>query len=299
MRKDGAWQLAHVVLPTPSHTAAYKGHLVKVVKIFIGVAIILGLVLLAVIFKAQRSLLYHPSHFYVPLTEAHANRAFHEVAVGTQDGIALKAWYAPATTGPFTIVFFHGNADSLYTASHNADPFISAGYGFLVSEYRGYSGLPGTPTENGLYADGRASLRYLIAQGVRENRIIVFGHSLGTGVAIEMANEFHVAGVMLAAPYLSMPKLARVHFPFFPSFLVLDRFENEQKVKNMHAPLLIVNGFDDNIIPPEQGRKLFSLANEPREFHSLPDRGHNDLFNDFVPLSLDWMSRISIQKPGS
>lgn len=263
----------------------------RVLKILIALAIALYLLLLAVFFFTQRSLLYYPTRSYIPLADARANRAFIELAVTTNDGTNLKAWYAPAATKPLTIVFFHGNADCLFYAAPITEPYIAAGYGFLLAEYRGYSGLPGAPTEKGLYEDGRAYIRALIARGVPADHIVLFGHSLGTGVAVQMAEEFHVAGVMLLAPYLSVPKLARVHYPIFPSFLALDRFDNEARIAKIGAPLLIVNGAIDTIIPPAQGTQLFALAHDPKEFHSLPGRGHNDAFDDFVPISLEWMSR--------
>jgi uncharacterized protein len=260
---------------------------------FIAVVVLFFLALLAIVFVFQRRLLYYPSHSYVPLTAAHANRAFQELPVATDDGIDLKGWYAPPTSKPLTIVFFHGNADSLYTASQIADSYISEGYGFLLAEYRGYSGLPGAPTESGLYRDGRAYIRGLAAHGIESSHIILFGHSLGTGVAVQMAGEFHVAAMMLLAPYLSMPKLAAKHFPMFPAqYLMLDRFDNEKKIRAIHTPLLIVNGAADEVIPAEQGRTLYSLANEPKEFYSIAGRGHNDSFDDFRRISLDWISRV-------
>jgi fermentation-respiration switch protein FrsA (DUF1100 family) len=268
----------------------------RALKIVAGILIILSLGSIALLFAAQRRLLYRRNHFYTSLAAAHANNALREFPVRTKDAIDLKGWYAPATAKPFTIVYFHGNADRLSTAAQIADPYINAGYGFLVAEYRGYSGLPGAPTETGLYEDGRAYLRGLISSGIKPEQIVVFGFSLGTGVAVQMATEFHVGGVMLAAPYLSIPKLAQVHYSFFPSFLVLDRYDNETKIKDTHAPLLIVNGTDDQVIPPAQGKQLYARANEPKEFHSVPDRGHSDLFDDLVPLSQDWMNRVRAPK---
>jgi len=236
---------------------------------------------------------HFPSHTYIPLAQAHANRSFEELFVRTQDGLDLKGWYAPPSTKPFTFVFFHGNGDNLYTASQIADPYIAAGYGFLLAEYRGYSGLPGKPTEAGLYADARAYLYALMAQGVKPENIILYGHSLGTGIATQMAKEFHVGGLMLLAPYLSIPKLAQVDYPFLPAeYMILDRYENFKKIGNVHVPVLIVDGAQDQIIPPSQGKQLFDLANEPRQFYSLPGDGHNDIFNDFAPISLHWVSRI-------
>lgn len=265
--------------------------------IFIGAAAVLYLLLTVSLFFTQRSLLYYPSHVYVPLAEADANKAFQEISVKTEDGIDLKAWYAPATTRTCTIVFFHGNADSLHTAAQIADPYISAGYGFLVAEYRGYSGLPGEPTENGLYADGRAYIAELMRRGVDMQQIILMGHSLGTGVAVEMARENPVGGLMLLAPYVSMPKVAQAHYSIFPvGILVRDRFDNAKKIGSIHTPVLIANGAMDEVVPPEQGRAVYDLANEPKELRTFPDRGHNDLFGDFTPLSLDWLGRVCAGK---
>lgn len=241
----------------------------------------------------QRKFLYYPSHTYVSLHDAYANRSFRELPVRTDDGLNLIAWYAPATSKPFTFVFFHGNGDNLSTACKVGDAYIAAGYGFLVAEYRGYSGLPGKPTEAGLYADGRAAIKGLMALGVKSENIVLFGHSLGTGVATQMAGEFHVGGLMLLAPYLSIPKLAQHNYPIYPvEFVVLDRFENAGKIGKIHVPLLIANGAGDQLVPPSQGKLLYSLANEPKEFHSLPGRGHNDAFDDFAVLSLDWANRL-------
>jgi fermentation-respiration switch protein FrsA (DUF1100 family) len=132
-----------------------------------------------------------------------------------------------------------------------------------------------------------------MARGVPSEKIILFGHSLGTGVAVEMAGEFHVGGLMLLAPYLSIPKLAQAAYPYLPAkYLVLDRFLNEKKIGKLHVPLLIVNGANDEVIPPSQGKQLYQLANEPRQFYSIPGHGHNDSFDEFAPLSLDWANRL-------
>jgi hypothetical protein len=265
----------------------------KILRIILGVLVGFYVLSLLGLCVFQRSVLYFPSHTYVPLSEAHANLAFKELSIKTQDGLDLKGWYAPATTKPFTFVFFHGNGDSLYTASEIANPYIAAGYGFLLAEYRGYSGLPGKPTEAGLYTDARAYIYGLRSLGVRSEDIILYGHSLGTGIATQMAEEFHVRGLILLAPYLSIPKMAQVDYPFFPvEYMVLDRFDNFKKIKNIHTSLLIVNGTMDQVIPPSQGAQLYEMANEPRQFYSLPNHWHNDLFDDFAPIGLNWAAKL-------
>jgi len=266
---------------------------VRVLKIVAALAIVSLLLLVTLFYFTQRNLLYFPTHVYLSPAETHANEAFQEIGVKTSDGLNLKAWYAAATSKAFTIVFFHGNGDSLYGAAQVAEPYIAAGYGFLAVEYRGYSGLPGKPTEAGLYNDARACIHELIASGVEPRHIILYGHSLGTGVAVQMAREFPVGGLMLLAPYLSIPSLAQIHYPFLPAkLLVLDRFENEMKIGEIHVPVLMVSGAADELIPPSQGVKLFSLANDPKEYRSIPGRGHNDSFDDFAPLGLNWIGRV-------
>jgi fermentation-respiration switch protein FrsA (DUF1100 family) len=265
------------------------------IRKFIGILAGFYILLLIGIFLFQRSLLYFPSHHYVTLPDASANRSFAELPVKTVDGLELKAWYAPATTKSFTFVFFHGNGDCLASASEVADPYLAAGYGFLMAEYRGYSGLPGKPSEAGLYADARASIYALMARGVKSENILLFGHSLGTGVAVQMAEEFHVGGVILLAPYTSVATMAQFEYPYLPAkYLVLDRFESDKKMMKIHVPVLIVNGTDDQVIPPSQGRMLYDLANEPKEFHSIPGRNHNDAFNDLAPIALAWTDRLRL-----
>jgi fermentation-respiration switch protein FrsA (DUF1100 family) len=265
---------------------------------FLGALLILLLLyagIVAYIYSIQRSLLYFPSHTYLTPREAMANPALEEFAVTTTDGIALKGWYAPATTKPLTLVYFHGNGDDLETSAPLARAYIRAGYGILIAEYRGYSGLPGVPTEAGLYDDARAYMTALIAAGVDPHRIVPFGRSLGTGVAAQVAMEFPVSGLILLLPYRSIAEVAADHFPFLPAGLLMkDRFETARKIQAIRVPLLIANGGQDRVIPPSQGRDLFALANEPKEFFFAPTAGHNDMFDfGFGPASLKWLDKLS------
>jgi len=246
------------------------------------------------IFVFQRALLYFPDRIYVPPSRITSFYPFQELFVTTEDGLDLIGWYAPAASMPFTIVFFHGNGDGLRTAAFIASPYISAGFGFLLAEYRGYSGLPGSPTEDGLYADGRAFLNKLIASGIQVRNLILMGHSLGAGVATQMACEFNAGGLILLAPFLSIPKMAQIRFPIFPAkYLTLDRYENFKKVPDLHLPLFIAHGGRDRVIPSSQGRQLYKLANEPKQFHFMPAKDHAGLFDsDFFAASLIWLQTI-------
>ena len=249
---------------------------------------------LAALYIFQRSFLYFPAGTYLTPAAAGADKSFTEITVKTGDGLDLKGWYAPATTKPYTLVFFHGNADRLETSAGLALPFIGSGYGFLLAEYRGYSGMPGHPTETGLYADARAFIEALHAAGVADKNIVLFAHSLGTGVAVQMAVEYKPAGIILMSPFMSIAKMAQIRFPIFPAeFLARDRFENFKKITLVKCPLLEGHGGKDRVVPLSQGQKLFALANEPKEFHLFPEAGHNDLFDyGFADISLAWLQHL-------
>jgi fermentation-respiration switch protein FrsA (DUF1100 family) len=189
---------------------------------FLGALLILSILyvgIVAYIYSIQRSLLYFPSHTYFTPREAASDPALKEFPVTTADGVALKGWYAPVAGKKLTLVYFHGNGDDLKSAAPVAGVYIRAGYGVLIAEYRGYSGLPGAPTEPGLDEDARAYLKGLIATGVDPHGIMLFGRSLGTGVAVQMATELPVGGLILMSPYRSIPEVEESHFPFLPAGL--------------------------------------------------------------------------------
>ncbi len=203
-----------------------------------------------------------------PLREQHSISA---------DGNRLISWVTPPTTRPLTIVFFHGNGDYLKKSATYAKPYIDAGYGYMVCEYRGYSGLEGSPTEQGLYADARAQIRALIMSGTPLNRMVFYGHSLGTGVATQMALEFAPLGLMLLAPFQSVAKMAQIRFPYFPAnWVTRDRFESDLKINKVTCPVLIGHGTRDQIVPYREGLALFKLAKEPKEFITVEGGGHAD-----------------------
>ncbi len=272
-----------------------KTRLHKMLRGFVLLIPLVYMVALLALFVFQRHFLYFPGSTYISPRAAGAPDEMRELPARTEDGLDLKAWYAPAIGKPLTLVFFHGNGDSLRTAAFIAPPYLAAGYGFLLIEYRGYSGMPGSPTEEGIYADARADIKSLIATGVKERDIVLFGYSLGTGVAVQMAREFHARGVILLAPYMSVAKQAQMAFPFFPAeFLARDRYEIFKKIPELNIPILMANGGRDDVIPPSQGRQRFALANEPRQFVFIPEAGHADMFrSEFVGLSLQWLATLA------
>jgi fermentation-respiration switch protein FrsA (DUF1100 family) len=201
------------------------------------------------------------------------------VSYATGDGLTLRAWYAPAKGDRPTLVYFHGNAGHFGDRAYKARYFIDQGYGFLLTSYRGYSGNPGRPTEERVYQDARAALDFLLAQGVPEAQTVIYGESLGTGIATQMARERPAAALVLEAPFTSLPDVAAGHYWWTPArWLLRDRFESAAKIDAIGMPLLIVHGERDRTVPVKLGRRLFAAAIEPKEFHLLPEAGHADVY---------------------
>lgn len=261
--------------------------------------ILLGLVCcyllaLGVLFAFQRALLFPAHGGYMRPAEAGAPASMQEIDISTDDGLNLKAWYQPATTRRRTIVMFHGNGDTMASFLGLAAPFITAGYGVMLTEYRGYFGMQGSPTESWLYADARTCLRYLAERGVPAQQTILMGHSLGTGIATRMAHEFAVAGVILSAPYTSIMDVAARQYPIFPvRLLMLDHLENIEGIKNIHSPLLILHGDHDRTIPVSNAEAVFAAAAEPKTLKILHGAGHNNLLEyGYGSAVLDWLDLL-------
>ncbi len=253
------------------------------------VAIVLGYgAVLVLVFAFQRNLLYLPSR-EVPVPADFGVPEMAEVELTSEDGLALKAWYLEARDGRPTVVYFQGNAGHIGHRGGKVRPYIDAGFGLLLAGYRGYGGNPGTPTEPGLYADGRAALRYLRERGVAAAGVALYGESLGGGIAVELALDFAtgaagaigaVGAVVLETPFTSVPDVAARHYWYLPArWLARDRFDSEAKIGKIGAPLLVLLGGRDRIVPIKYGRALFAAAGEPKELKIFPEAGHNDIYD--------------------
>jgi fermentation-respiration switch protein FrsA (DUF1100 family) len=176
---------------------------------------------------------------------------------------------------------FHGNAGSLRRERFRVRQFADAGMGVLLLSYRGYSGNAGSPTEEGLYADARAALDWLEQRGVAAASIVLYGISLGSGVATKMAAEREVGAVVLEAPYTSTVDVAAFRFPIVPvTWLMEDRFESLARIKAITEPVLVMHGDRDSVIPQRFGRRLFDAANMPKEGFWPMGLGHDDIFDN-------------------
>jgi fermentation-respiration switch protein FrsA (DUF1100 family) len=234
-----------------------------------------------VLWAFQRDLMYFPDRSRVAPSHYDILGGVQEVSYTTADGLDLVAWYAPAPVDRPTIVVFHGNGGSLRRERFRLKRFKDAQMGALLVTYRGYSGNGGTPSEVGLYADARAALDWLEASGVASTSVVLYGISLGTGVATKMAEERELAAVVLEAPYTSTVDVAAFRFPIVPvSWLMEDRFESLARMSAITEPLLVMHGSGDYVIPQRFGRRLFEAANQPKEGFWPHAVGHDDLFDN-------------------
>lgn len=178
----------------------------------------------------------------------------------TSDGLTLRAAFRPAADGKPTLVFFHGNGDSIAGASVATQMLTQAGAGALLVEYRGYGGNPGSPNEHGLYLDAEAAISWLQQQGIRPEQLVVIGNSIGSGPATEMALRHRPAALILISPFASLPHAVAGAVPLVPAFMVRDRFDNVSKIGRIVSPTLVLHGADDRLIRPDNARLLQQAA---------------------------------------
>lgn len=248
-------------------------------------------VLLALVLAACNPL-YHPRG--VASADAAASAGMTPVQYATADDLTLGGWYRAARDDRPTLVYFHGNSGHHGGRAPLVVPYLEAGYGVLLAGYRGYGGNPGGPDEQGLYADGRAAIAWLVESGVPADRMVLYGESLGTGVAVQMAVEHEIAGLVLQAPFTSTVAVGQDRVPILPvGLLVTHRFDNLSKIGRVTAPILLIHGEADTVVPTRFGRQLFDAAPDPKTAHFIPAAGHNDLHRFGISdLVIDWLGTL-------
>jgi uncharacterized protein len=237
------------------------------------VPISIYLAMVATLYVYQRNLQYFPDTQRRSPAEVGAS-GFMEVTLRTKDGLELIAWYKPALEGRPTILFFHGNGGSVSTR-WDKNMVYGEKFGVLAVDYRGYGGNPGTPSEESFVADGHVAYDWLLSNGITSHNILMLGESIGTGVAVQVAAAKPVRAIALEAPYANAVDIAVDRYWFMPVRLLMkDQFLSADHIKQIKAPLFIIHGNKDRVVPFAQGRKLFKLANEPKQFIEVPDAGH-------------------------
>ena len=234
----------------------------------------------------QRNLLYHPNENNY--SEDKISVDIENVRIKTSDNIELLGWYHEKNLKDFkTLIFFHGNAGSLENRIHKLNHFRDMNINFLIIAWRGFSGNNGNPSEQGLYEDGKSAIDWLIKKGVSEKNLILYGESLGTGVAIHLAQNKNFAGVILETPFTSMIDAAKKFYPYIPVKLLLkDKFENYKKIKNINSPILIMHGEVDQLVPFSMGKKIYEIANEPKYSYFTKYDNHMMEYDENLVLAL-------------
>jgi len=203
-----------------------------------------------------------------------------EDVLTTADGEKVIIWHVPAEPGHPVVLFFPGNGDFLAGRASRFKAITSDGTGLVALSYRGYAGSTGSPSEEGLLQDGAAAYAFT-AQRYSADRIVAWGFSLGTGVAVAIAAEHPVGKLILEAPYTSAVDVAAAMFPFVPVRLLMrDPFHSDRRIARVNVPLLIMHGDADPAINIRFGERLFALAHQPKQFVRFPGGGHDNL-DDF------------------
>jgi pimeloyl-ACP methyl ester carboxylesterase len=259
----------------------------------IGGLVLAYAIILPALYFSQRSLIYPAPPRFPDLPEGYG-----AVRLRTADGLELAAAYLPPRPGKPVLVFFHGNGDSWDGAAQANAVLVAAGYGVLVPEYRGYGTNPGSPSETGLYADGRAALGWLVAQGVPERQIVLVGNSLGSGVATQLASERKVRALVLVSAFSALPDIAAEKFWWLPvRSLVKDRFDNIGKLAKISPPVLIIHGLADTMIPPDHAERL-AAARMGAGLVLVPGQDHDLAYSPVSQAAvLNWLERLPSEPP--
>ena len=223
-------------------------------------------------------MMYFPSHDVGTPLQAGLPRA-EAVTFKTADGLALGGWFVPASeAGSTTVIVFNGNAGNRAYRADIARRFSEAGLAVLLFDYRGFGGNPGSPTEEGLAADAKAAYDYVLSRSdVDPSRVVYFGESLGSGVAVRLAVDHPPRALVLRSPFTSFVDLGRVHFGWLPvGVLLRDRYPSIDRIGAIRSPVLVIAGSNDSIVPAEQSRRLFEAARDPKRLVIVEGADHND-----------------------
>lgn len=244
----------------------------------VAVIVIVGYIVLCVaMWGMQRRLLYFPDTTAVSPREV--GLVADVLAARAEDGVPVRLWWMPPEAGRPVVIHMHGNGGNLSYWAPVFRDLAAAGYGVMALSYRGYAGSPGAPSEAGLIADAKAAYDAARARAP-DAPIVLFGESLGSGVATALAAERPVAGLMLSAPFTAIADRAAELFPFLPvGSLLADSYLSRERIGKVRAPVLIVHGTLDATVPIGHGERLFQRAAEPKRFVRIEGGGHNDLWS--------------------
>lgn len=256
-------------------------------RLFKWLRMILVAAVTALLFWTIAAMLFEEKFIYFPqkypsgpYDQAKAIPNLRDCWIVASDGVKIHGWFAPAESAKATLLISHGNAGNISHRYLILRSLQRRGYNVLMYDYRGYGRSEGSPSEEGLYEDGRAAFDYTLSlPGVDSASVFLWGTSLGGAVAVDVATRRRAAGLILESTFTSAKDVARVAYPFLPvHFTLRTRLNSVAKIQTLHLPVLVIHGSRDDIIPIGLGRRLFQAANEPKEFYEIPAADHNDTF---------------------
>ena len=249
------------------------------------VLVVVYFLIVIFLFFYQRKLLYHPGENNY-LDDASLNHNIEKIYIPSDQ--KLVAWHFKKNPKLKTLLFFHGNAGKIDNRIYKLNEFSKLNINYLIFAYRGFSGNEGEPTEKGLYKDARAVKYWLNLNNIQDNEIILYGESLGTAIAVDLAKEFDFSGIILESPFTSMQKLAKIYYPYLPIKLLLkDKYKTDEKMQNINSSILIMHGKKDKIVPFFMGEKIFDLAKNPKHSFFVDYDDHMMGYSNSLLDSLD------------
>ena len=241
--------------------------------------VIAYIVLIIFIYFYQRNLLYHPSENNYQGDKIQFD--YDEIFIKVGEEIKLKSWIIEKDFKKHkTLVIFHGNAGHLSNRIYKLNELYKLNINILLISWRGFSGNKGSPTEQNLYKDAEAAIKWLNEKNINNNQIILYGESLGSGVAVELGKKNNFNSIILESPFTSIENSAKIYYPYLPvRFLLKDRYDSISKIKKINSPILIMHGKKDDIVPFFMGKKLFEKANSPKDSYFTDSDDHMMEFN--------------------
>ena len=242
----------------------------------------------------------------VDVTPKDAGLAFEDVFFTTSDGVRLNGWFMPYAGSRITLLWFHGNAGNISHRLENIKLLHNkVQINVFIFDYRGYGRSEGRVSEEGTYRDGEAALKYLRnREEIDPRRIVFFGRSLGAAVAADLATREECLALILETPFVSIREMAKAAFPFFPiGPLLRTRYDVAEKIKKAKAPILVLHGDKDEVVPFEQGKRVFETASQPKEFYAIRGAHHNDTYivggDAYFAALKDFIDRAAARLPGT
>ncbi len=257
----------------------------KIIKISVLLVILSYLIFCSLVYFVPQIFFYNPSFSSSRLDIAIRNNfPAQRVEYLSDDAIRLYAWYIPAKANKKTIIFMHGNSYNIEKFYHKLAPFVDAGYGVMLPEYRGFGGINGTITQSNLEKDAKAAINWLNNQGLSNSQMVLYGMSLGAHMAVstayDLGQESNFAGLVLEVPFDSLLEVVkeRIWFPLPLDLIIKDKYDNIEKISQLRIPLLIMGASDDKVVPVNRAKQLYLVANSPKSIKIYQGAEHSDLY---------------------